>query len=867
MNESPVINKDIVADHSIDFIALKEQGVKKLQTLSGNNWTDYNLHDPGITILETLCYSLADLSYRAGFDINDILYSSAKFKLENSLYPPHEILTTSPLSPIDFKGLILDIEGIKNCEIIPSSNNNVIPGSFDIKLEIHPEFDEKDTKRGIKEIVFEILNSNRPIGIIFDKIEFLKFDLIGLNIDIELTEEIDAKKIFSSILREIHNYLSPELKFNSLDELIDKKIPMDTIFSGPLLKNGFLLDQDINDHFLRKQIYASDIISLLMKLNGVSYVKDLKIIGSDNNDYNWIYKVSKGKVPRIDPSKTKFICRYKNMIVFESSAKSIELLNHTKLNYHSSHTRNRLKKNIGVEKNLSKYYSIQNDFPAAYGIGDKGPAAGSNSNKLAAIKQLKGYLLIYDQIMANFLSQLNHVKYLFSTEDIESSYAVQLIDDIPGVEFLYKQFVENYYINYNNFEDKINIRREWINFLETNREKLKNEIHESFETKEEFFKRRNKVLDHLLARFGIDTLNLEVLSEMESKEAIKYKLDLLRNFPKLAYEKYSMGESSLIENETGLMIWLKKNANIRGIGHQKISVINQKISKSNSEHNLELEIYSTKNPINKLLKFGSEIENYVVSANNEVSILDNTNEVISRIIFLDNKENDLLKAAFEKIKELDVNSENFLLIDHITLKPKDDLNCFGFDVLFNQKTFFSSERNFSLKQCKKFSKEFSKLCKQKENYSVIETSMKEFRIEFLCNFGKLLTREYYSSFKEASDYLNLFLCSNVINKEQFSFYTKFENSYINISNPFSYIVSIILPTWPSKFQKVGFKKYLEDYFIQELPAHIVVNIKWFDFDKMKDFENDWDNYKSSLNSNDSEFRLISLEKILAALIT
>ena len=145
--------------------------------------------------------------------------------------------------------------------------------------------------------------------------------------------------------------------------------------------------------------------------------------------------------------------------------------------------------------------------------------------------------------------------------------------------------------------------------------------------------------------------------------------------------------------------------------------------------------------------------------------------------------------------------------------------------------------------------------------------MKEFKIEFLCNFGKLITREYYSSFQEANEYLNLFLSTNVINKEQFSFYTKFENSYINISNPFSFIVSIIIPTWPSKFQKVGFKKYLEDYFIQELPAHIVVNIKWFDFDKMKDFENDWDNYKSSLNSNDSEFRLNSLEKILAALIT
>ena len=865
MNESPVINKDVVADYSIDFIALKEHGVSKLQTLSGNNWTDYNLHDPGVTILETLCYALADLAYRAGFDINDILYTPANRKLGNSLYLPHEILTTSPLSLLDFKGLILDIEGVKNCEIIPAANHHVIPGSFDIRLEIHPDFDDGDTRKIIKKDIFDVLNLNRPIGIVFDKINFLEFDLLGLNIDIELTEDIDSKKIFSAILIEIQNYLSPEVKFKSLEELVDKQIPIDTIFTGPLLKNGFLLDEEIKEHQLRKQIFSSDIMSLLMKLNGVAYVKDLKIIGSDDIEYNWIYNVSQGKVPRIDSSKTKFIFRYKNMIVFESKSKSIELFNNTKLNHHSSHTRNRIKEIAGVEKNLSKYFSIQNDFPATYGIGDKGPAAGSSPEKLGAIKQLKGYLMVYDQIMANFLSQLNYVKYLFSTEDIQNSYAVQLIDDIPGIEFLYKQFIENYYVNFNSFDDKVSIRREWINFLESNREKLKNEIQESFESKEDFLIRRNKVLDHLLARFGIDTLKLEMLSEMDATESIKYKLDLLRNFPKLSYEKYSMGKSSLIEYESGLCAWLKKNANLKGIGNQKISSIHELIS--NSEHNLKLEIYSATNPLNTLLKHGSEINNYLITGNNEVSILNEKLEVTSKIFFSHNDTKDLLQSAYEKIIELDSLSENFLIIDHITLKPSDDLPCFGFDVLYNEKTFFTSERNFSLDQCNAFSLEFSKLCEKKENFRIIETSLKEFRIEFLSKFGKLLTRTYYSSFDEASDYLDLFLSNSINNTHQYNFTTKYENYYINISNPFSYIVSIILPSWPSKFQIEGFKKYLEDYFYQELPSHMVVNLKWLNFDEMRDFENNWDNYRRSLISDDSKYKVESLDHVMANLVS
>ena len=61
----PVYIERIQPDpEGLDFNGLKRKGLKLLQKLSGKAWTDYNLHDPGVTILEVLCYALTDLVYR-----------------------------------------------------------------------------------------------------------------------------------------------------------------------------------------------------------------------------------------------------------------------------------------------------------------------------------------------------------------------------------------------------------------------------------------------------------------------------------------------------------------------------------------------------------------------------------------------------------------------------------------------------------------------------------------------------------------------------------------------------------------------------------------------------------------------------------
>ena len=53
----------------LDFDTLRKEAFDKVQDLSGEIWTDYNTHDPGVTILEHLCYGLTDLSYRTGFEV------------------------------------------------------------------------------------------------------------------------------------------------------------------------------------------------------------------------------------------------------------------------------------------------------------------------------------------------------------------------------------------------------------------------------------------------------------------------------------------------------------------------------------------------------------------------------------------------------------------------------------------------------------------------------------------------------------------------------------------------------------------------------------------------------------------------------
>ena len=87
----------------LDFDELRERALARLQTLVGGQWTDYHAHDPGVTLLEALCYVLTDLGYRAGF-------SEAEWLAEGDggagLPGPEQALPGPPVSAADWRRLL-----------------------------------------------------------------------------------------------------------------------------------------------------------------------------------------------------------------------------------------------------------------------------------------------------------------------------------------------------------------------------------------------------------------------------------------------------------------------------------------------------------------------------------------------------------------------------------------------------------------------------------------------------------------------------------------------------------------------------------------------------------------------------------------
>ena len=138
---STTIEKD-VSDVSMSFDMLRQEALDIVQKYSGEEWTDFNIHDPGVTILEALCFALTDLSFRTGFPLNDIL-SDTKGNLDyedQSFHLPPQILNTHPVLINDYRKLVIDqIDEVQNVWIKPFEDffgANAIRGLFSVSLQL-----------------------------------------------------------------------------------------------------------------------------------------------------------------------------------------------------------------------------------------------------------------------------------------------------------------------------------------------------------------------------------------------------------------------------------------------------------------------------------------------------------------------------------------------------------------------------------------------------------------------------------------------------------------------------------------------------------------------------------------------------------
>ncbi len=553
--------------NSAEYDALYLQGIELLQELASAHWTDYNEHDPGVTILENLAYTFTNLTYKANLPIEDLLRESKGADLEsgdNAFFEAAEIYTTNPVTVDDYRKLFIDrIENVKNVWIrfqeAPGSgdqNLNSVKGLYQIYVELSRYSSNSDTlekdQKEVKDKIKAIYNAHRNLCEDIGSITVYEPWRLHMKLMLTLSDFLNGEEILAKAFFELNDYISHEVRVFSLWQLKENGDRIDDIYEGPKPENGFIPDDELRDR--KSRVLISDLTRIISQIDGIVSVNSFELsYEKQDGDQTEIIRVE-GDVLEIPenfapfivlPSSGKDLQYMNNGVTFTPDIKElqrqlsyVESMNLGSFKAVSSQV-NTIPIPQGTDRAARDYYSIREQFPTIYGLGEYGLPSTADKKRLGQLNQLKGYLLPFDQVLANFLSQLTNIFALYDVNtDKMWSYFTQELEDMKDLVHLVQ----------NEDQTETEALEQWSRTLE-------NLMHRYDDASLE---RLNQVSNNLLARFAeqFPTYALRKINSSSygkrltgrsfDKALLRAKRKMISSYDTLSYNRmrgYDHGES------------------------------------------------------------------------------------------------------------------------------------------------------------------------------------------------------------------------------------------------------------------------------------------------------------------------------------
>ncbi len=388
-----------------------------------------------------------------------------------------------------------------------------------------------------------VLEAHRNLDEDYCHLSLVEIDDIAVCAEVEVEPTADIELVQAQVWFEIERYLDPPVDFWSLEELLAGGEPVEAIFNGPELGNGFLTADGLAASDLRTELRVSDLIDRLSDLDGVVSIANLLLTAYDATgnpikgiaDPTW-----HNGTPEFDPARTSAAWLlyprsdhrtrlHHALSAFKFTSRGLPFLPRldeaeaTLVELHGRAARPKLGATdldlpvpLGTSRALESYHPIQHSFPLTYGIGPAGLPSTATQQRQAQARQLKGYLMVYEQLLRNGYAQLAHSGDLFSLDPtIGRTYFSGLFDDSPIA----------------GYGDLVDATLDAAG------------LQQLVETRTEFLERRNRFLDHLLARFGegFDDYAM-ALTDLEGQsrartDLIHDKITLLRALPRIGHDR------------------------------------------------------------------------------------------------------------------------------------------------------------------------------------------------------------------------------------------------------------------------------------------------------------------------------------------
>ncbi|MDC8005357.1 hypothetical protein POV27_14940 [Aureisphaera galaxeae] len=603
---------------------------------------------------------------------------------------------------------------------------------------------------------------------------------VGVCADIELNNEVDAEEILAQVQQTIDEILTPPIPFYTLNQMLDMDKDPREIFSGPSLQHGFLLDEEVQNAQLADCIHASDIIAAIMDLPGVKAVNNLLMTAYDKDgtpiesamNQPWCLNLDGQKKPVFAFDKSKLLL-FRDGIPFLIPEKGgLELSQGV---YYLKTQNNTLKlqnpeNDFAIPEGrfyqLDEYHSVQNDFPVTYGIGMGQLLDTTPALRKAQAKQLKAYLQHFDQLLGDYFSQLYHAKELFDLKTIQKTYFPKYIDNIPGIDE--ELFADEAYAAL--FQTTL------INGEEDDDRSL-------YENDPTFYDRRNRFLDHLMARFG-ESFNDYVFMSYAMQENANGIAEL------------TFQDQELIEDKQRFLSQYPKLSYARGLGFNYCQALS-----ADPEH-----------PWQFAKRGGYE---------KRVAALLGINSIVLQDIVDDDPKNNWSY-------ETDIGTLEFQLLNTVPLSQAErwelahqlmhTISAYRIDTFSKSYIYFVNKDH---KKIAKFKQEFDTEREAKEFIPKLYQALNSHLENFYC-LEHILLRPMVEDDLTDEDLLTVCLNDDCFSEDH--------------NDPYSFKATMVMPGWLARFRNRYFRDYAERIIRQEAPAHTMIKVCWVGRDDMIAFQ-------------------------------
>lgn len=835
------------------FLDLKKKGLTHIQDLSGDVWTDYNHHDPGITILEQVCYALTEIAYQDELDIPDLLtgLDSNEPDYESlALYMPNRSFSMHAMKPADYSRMLYDqIDGVVNAWLDPVLPEEAPGGLYKLYLNIidNPAYNTAAEQVRIKNEAISIFNRNRNLGEDLHSVHLLEYKNVEVETKIILDTARDPSEVMAEIILKIEECITPRMGFIPLDKLLREGRTLDEIFEGPRLINGII---PVGNY--RKKpvsVDSNQVTEYIMKVPDVDSVRSLLFV-MDNRKMSHI-SIDKSEVLRFNFNITDVIDKVQ---LFQKGSGRKMVVDEEQFDRHYRSLRTALRrtlpvKNLNLKPELAKnpikkpgtYYSIQNDFPSIYGINKYGVPSHESDLRRAQALQLKAYLYLFEQILADGMELPHSLKSLFSVESGGGSYPVTRLNDsnIPGISELYVTNLDEHdHADEHEHEHGAS---------------SKPDIHSRFDN---YTDRKSRAIDYLISLYGesCSLYSISLFNYYYSESAYKsilldLKTQFLEAIADLNYNRSGAFDYSSLSgdehtdsiNESGME---RKARLLLGISRDDRNMRERSCRSGFEFYGLNLKSTSTIEHAD-CYSDGSKGEGRIeINYNNRAAEL-----YFSPVNFLDD-----MSLGDKECKELMEETRLFKdgILDDELLKSGVTLKNYRVGQITSEgvyqvllKSRFKSDMVWrKLGNVSTAKKACNLMLAHLQRFRELSIQSEDFHI-----LEHILLRPLQSE-----DMLVEWENDDVVERYKTAQKkrTSAERIFDVSDDFFSHRVSILLPSWTARFSDPGYRSLVAETFNLLIPAHLVCDLYWLSPEEMCDFENRynrWLSQKSNLHGD------------------